>query len=79
MFDSNHELGFISNVIFTTQQCHQDKRKGCIWIYRYRTVRSSGNHAKDLSGVADPAPHHFGKPDPDQHQSEKLDPDPHKF
>jgi hypothetical protein len=31
-----------------------------------------------LTGVADPDPHHFGKPNPDPHQSEKLVPDPHQ-
>ncbi len=45
----------------------------------YRTVSSSGNRVEDLSRVADPDQHPFGKPDPDQHQSEKLGPDPHQI
>jgi hypothetical protein len=44
-----------------------------------RTVSSSGNRGKDLSSVANPDPHPFGKRDPDQHLSEKLDPDPHQI
>jgi hypothetical protein len=43
------------------------------------TVSSSGNRGEDLSSVANPDLHPFGKPDPDQHLSEKLDPDPHQI